>query len=71
MDSKSILFSTEIMIGFGMVIAGALALAAGFHDVFTMALIPFGAGLALSDIATRIARATRERVKVRVRRDGK
>lgn len=71
MDSKSILSSTEVMIGFGMVVAGALALAAGFRDVFTMALIPFGVGLALSDIATRIARATRERAKVRVRRDDK
>ena len=71
MDSKSILSSTEVMVGAGLVVAGAMAMVAGIHDAFTMALIPFGVGLALSDIVTRLIKTTRERAKVRVRRDGK
>jgi len=71
MDTKSILSSTEVVCGTILVVMGAMALATGYRDMFTMAMIPFGAGLILSDIATRIAKATKERVKVRVRRDDK
>jgi hypothetical protein len=73
MDTKSILSSTEVMIGTGIVIAGALAQVVGLRDVFTMALIPFGAGLILSDIVSRVARSKRdrERVRIRIRRDDK
>ena len=71
MDTKSILSSTEVICGTILVVMGAMALASGYHDMFTMSMIPFGAGLILSDIATRIAKATKERVKVRIRRDDK
>ena len=71
MDTKSILSSTEVISGAVLVVMGALALASGYRDIFTMAMIPFGAGLILSDIAARIAKATKDRVKIRIRRDGK
>jgi hypothetical protein len=71
MDLKSLVKSTEIMTGVGLIVAGVLAQTAGFHNFYVSALIPFGVGLMLSEVVTRAGKATRERVKVRVRRDGK
>lgn len=69
LDFKSFLSSTEVLSGFGLVIAGFAARLLGFHDVFAQALAPFGVGLILSDGISRAAKATRERIRVRVRRD--
>ena len=69
MDIKSLLSSTEIVAGIGLIVVGASAQAAGMHDIFAVAMAPFGVGLILSDITSRAARATRDRVKVRIPRD--
>ena len=63
------LTSTEVWTGAGLTLAGLVALGLGAHGVLAQALAPFGIGLALSDILTGAAKATRERAKVRVRRD--
>lgn len=69
MDFKSLRLSTEIFTGLALIVVGLLAQAAGMHNVLAVALAPFGLGLILSDMLTRFGRATRERVKVRIRRD--
>jgi len=69
MDFKSLRASTEIMTGIAFLVVGLLVQAAGIHGILATALAPFGVGLILSDILTRFGRATRERVKVRIRRD--
>jgi hypothetical protein len=69
MDFKSLRSSTEILTGLTLIVVGLLVQAAGFHNVLAVALAPFGLGLILSDMLTRFGRATRERVKVRIRRD--
>lgn len=61
--------STEVLTGVGLIVAGVAAQAAGLHDLFAQALVPFGIGMILSDAAGRAARAARERVAVRVRKD--
>jgi hypothetical protein len=69
MDLKSLRASTEIMTGLALIVIGLLVQSAGFHSTLAIAMAPFGVGLILSDILTRFGRATRERVKVVVRRD--
>jgi len=69
MDVKSFRLSTEVWTGLALIVIGLLVQAAGLHSVLTVALAPFGLGLVLSDMLTRFGRATRERVKVRIRRD--
>ncbi|MEO7716938.1 MAG: hypothetical protein ABIY70_12105 [Capsulimonas sp.] len=69
MDVKSLLSSTEIMSGLGLVIVGVSAQLSGMHDIFAVAMAPFGVGLILSDMISRAAKSTRERVKVRIPRD--
>jgi len=71
MDTKSILSSTNIMVGTGIVVAAALALAGGIAEKCAILAIPFGVGLILGDISFRMARSKRERVKVRVRANDK
>lgn len=71
MEFKSFLSSTEVLSGFGLIIAGVGAHLMGFHDIFAQALAPFGVGLILSDGISRAAKSTRERIRVRVRRDDK
>ncbi len=71
MEFKSFLSSTELLSGFGLIIAGVGAHLMGFHDVFAQALAPFGVGLILSDGISHAAKSTRERIRVRVRRDDK
>ncbi len=66
---KSLLTSTEIWTGAGLIIAGITALSLGVHGVLAQALAPFGIGLILSELLTRAAKATRDRVKIRIRRD--
>ena len=66
---KSLLTSPEVLTGAGLVVAGITALGLGVHNVFGQALAPFGIGLILSEVLTRAAKATRERAKVRIRRD--
>ena len=70
MDKKRpLLRSTEALTGFGLVISGICAQAAGFQNVFTMALIPFGVGLILSDVISYLHQVVRVRVRVRRDRD--
>jgi len=66
---KTLLTSTEVWTGVGLTLAGVAALGLGAHSVLAQALAPFGIGLVLSDVLTKAAKAARERVKVRVRRD--
>ncbi len=66
---KSLLTSTEFWTGVGLSLAGVAALGLGAHGVLAQALAPFGIGLVLSDVLTKAAKAARQRVKVRVRRD--
>lgn len=66
---KSLGTSTEVWTGLGLTLAGVAALGLGAHGILAQALAPFGIGLALSDVLTKAARAARQRVKVRVRRD--
>lgn len=65
MDLKSFLSGTEVLFGFGLIVAGVGAHVLGFHDVFAMALAPFGVGLILSDGLSRAAKTTLQRVRVR------
>lgn len=70
MDKKSsILQSTEVLTGVGMVVVGLGMMAAGLHGYLADALAPFGVGLILSDGIGRAAKAASERLKVRIRRD--
>ena len=71
MEFKSFFKSNELMVGGGLTVLGLLALAAGRHDLVSQAMAPFGIGLILSDALTRAGRATRETVKVLIRRDDK
>lgn len=66
---KSFSPSPELLTGIGLVTAGLMAVANGNHDLLSQILAPFGGGLILSDTVGRAARAARERVKIRVRRD--
>ena len=61
--------SPEISTGILLIIAGLSAIVLGAHGILAQALAPFGIGLILSDIVTKAAMASRERAKVRVRRD--
>ncbi|BDI32477.1 hypothetical protein CCAX7_45280 [Capsulimonas corticalis] len=69
MDAKSLFTSTEVLSGFGLIAVGISAQALGIHDIFAVAMAPFGVGLILSDMLSKVARATRDRVKVRIPRD--
>lgn len=69
MDLKSLRMSTEVITGLALIVVGLLVQAAGVHGVLAVAMAPFGLGLILSDMLTRVGKATRERVKVRIRRD--
>lgn len=69
MENKSFLQSTEVLTGVGMVVIGLGMMAAHMHGFMAEALAPFGVGLILSDGFSRAAKAARERVRVRVRRD--
>ncbi len=69
MGKKSSLLSVEVWAGIGLTIMGLLALLLGRHDLLSQALAPFGIGLILSDVLTRLGRTTRESVKVLIRRD--
>ncbi len=67
MELTSLIKSNEVLTGTCLIVAGILAPVAGIHSVLTMAMIPFGIGLILSEVFIRFGRATRERVKIRVR----
>lgn len=69
MDTESFFSSTEFFAGVGLILAGVLARLAGMQDIFSEALMPFGFGLMLSECASRVAKANRQREKARVRRD--
>ncbi len=69
MGKKSSWMSIEIWVGLGLIVLGLLALSLGRHDLVAQALAPFGIGLILSDVLTRFGRATREGVRVLIRRD--
>ena len=58
MDAKSFLSSTEAMFGVGLIVVGVAARIAGFNDLFSIALAPFGGGLILSHTVSSAARAT-------------
>ena len=66
---KTLLTSPEVWTGTGLFAAGIFAIAHGEHGVLAQALAPFGIGLVLSDVLAKGAKAARERVKIRVRRD--
>ena len=66
---KALLTSTEVWTGAGLVVAGIIALGMGIHNVLGQALAPFGIGLILSEILTRAAKASRDKAKIRIRRD--
>ena len=66
---KHLMTSTEVWTGSCLTLAGLVALALGLHGVLAQALLPFGIGLALSDVLTKAAKDARQRSKVRVRRD--
>lgn len=66
---KSLLASPELWTGGGLVVAGLACLGLGVHGVLAQALAPFGIGLILSEALLEAARAGRDRIKVRVRRD--
>lgn len=65
MQFKTIFSSAEVLTGIGMLVAGLCGVADGRHDLLSLALAPFGAGLILSDSLSRMARAARERITVR------
>jgi hypothetical protein len=69
MSKKLSVWSTEVWAGIGMTIMGLLALLLGRHDLLSQALAPFGIGLILSDLLTRLGKTARESVKVFIRRD--
>jgi hypothetical protein len=69
MDLKSLRVSTEIMTGLAFIAIGLLTQAAHIHGLLAVAMAPFGVGLILSDILAHVGKATRERVKIRIRRD--
>ncbi len=62
---KTLLTSTEVWTGAGLLLAGLAAPAAGMHGAPAQALAPFGVGLILSDVLTKTTRAARERARVR------
>lgn len=66
---KSLVISAEVWTGGGLVIAGLAALSLGVHGVLAQALAPFGIGLILSELLTKAAKTTRERARIRIRRD--
>ena len=68
-QKKSLLSSPEIWTGGGLVLAGLACLGLGVHGVLAQALAPFGIGLILSEALTEAAKAGRDRIKVRSRRD--
>jgi len=57
------------MTGIAFIVIGLLAQAAHIHGILAVAMAPFGVGLILSDVLAHVGKATRERVKVRMRRD--
>ena len=70
MNSKnSLLASPEVWTGGGLVLAGIAALGLGIPGLLAHALAPFGIGLILSEVLTEAAKAGRDRVKIRIRRD--
>ncbi len=66
---KPLLSSPEVWTGSVMIVLGLAAWIAGIHALLATVLAPFGAGLILSEVVTHSLRRTRERVKIRVRRD--
>ena len=69
MDFKSLRNNQETMTGLAFIVIGLLTQAAGIHGVIAYALAPVGIGLILSDVLAHVGKATRERVKVYIRRD--
>jgi hypothetical protein len=69
MDIKRFFSSSEVVTGLCLMVTGLLAQIAGIHNVLSMAMAPFGLGLILSEVLARFGRDTRERVKIRIRRD--
>ncbi len=61
--------SNEVLTGVGMIVIGLGMMAAKMHGFLAEAMAPFGVGLILSDGLSRAAKAARDRVRVRVRRD--
>jgi len=57
------------MTGIAFIAIGLLTQIAHIHSMLAVAIAPFGVGLILSDVLTRFGKATRERVKIRIRRD--
>ena len=64
---KELLTSIEVWTGIGLILVGLAARGLGAADLFAWALPPFGIGLILSDVAVTLAKAARERAKIRVR----
>jgi hypothetical protein len=65
---KELLASTEVWTGVGLILVGLAARGLGASDLFAVALTPFGIGLILSDVAAKLAKAAREKAKIRVSR---
>jgi hypothetical protein len=66
---KELLTSTEVWTGMGLIFVGLMARGLGASDLFAIALTPFGIGLILSDVAAKIAKAARDKAKIRIPRD--
>lgn len=66
---KSLLSSPEVWTGGGLILVGAACLGLGVHGVLVQALAPFGIGLILSEALSEAAKAGRDRIKIRSRRD--
>ncbi len=66
---KTLLASPEVRSGSVLIVLGLAAFAAGIHGDLAAALAPFGTGLILSEIASLGIQQTRQRVKLRARRD--
>ena len=66
---KELLASTEVWTGVGLILVGLMVRGLGASDLFALALVPFGIGLILSDVAAKLAKAARDKAKIRVRRE--
>ena len=66
---KRLLGSPEVCTGSVLIVLGFTAWIAGIHALIATVLAPFGIGLILSEVVTLTVRKSRERIKVRSRRE--
>ena len=69
-DWKELAASAEAWTGIGLISVGVALRGLGVHDLFAAALPPFGIGLILSEVAVKLAKAARDKAKVRVKKRG-